>query len=253
MYVSYAVMMNGAKNVRIGGTFSNFADSTSRTISIQYSLNGGGNWQTGASQSMGSSSGTFIDFTLNLTQERDHLGLVLIRYVITAANTLIGLNRVYIETIGSSAGPSILPRYIEDDHIKFLDPSTDPKYYYRRGWIMYSSFTNPTQNILTVNSSAANHILSADVKVHQVRYTTAGGSAIFEGMAEYRGGGTNSAATMTKSRDVGSVSWTVPTLSWSGNTLQLTGYRQSNYCRYYVTVEVAENNNVNWDWNINYI
>lgn len=253
-YVNYALSVNSAKQLRVLGTFSNFADSVTRTSTIQYSTDQGATWTTGTTGTFGSSSGSSREFTLDLTQSHDHLGTVLIRYILTNSNNnLVGLNRVYFESIGSSAGISLIPNYIEPQAFKFVDDSNQsdrPRYHYRAGKVMASSFSNPTQNILTVNSAQVNHHLSVYVRMRHSVYTTNGGSDLSEGMAEYVSGGTN-----TTSGNLSIVASTGGNLSagnlaWSGNTLQVTGVRNSNYDRYYLTVEVIEANNVSWTWNI---
>lgn len=253
-YVNYALSVNSAKQLRVLGTFSNFADSVTRTSTIQYSTDQGATWTTGTTGTFGSSSGSSREFTLDLTQSHDHLGTVLIRYILTNSNNnLVGLNRVYFESIGSSAGISLIPNYIEPQAFKFVDDSNAsdrPRYHYRAGKVMASNFSNPTQNILTVNSAQVNHHLSVYVRMRHSVYTTNGGSDLSEGMAEYVSGGTN-----TTSGNLSIVASTGGNLSagnlaWSGNTLQVTGVRNSNYDRYYLTVEVIEANNVSWTWNI---
>ena len=254
-YIYYAVSANSAKNLRILGTWSNFADSVTRTSTIQYSTDQGANWTTGVTGTFGSSSGSSREFTLNLTQPYDHLGTVLVRFVLTNAdNNLVGLNRVYFESIGSSAGISLIPNYVQPANFTIIQDDSQqndrPRYHYRAGKAMASNFTNPTQNILTVTGAQVNHHLSVYVRMRHSVYTTSGGSDLSEGMAEYVSGGTN-----TTSGNLNIVSSTGGNLSagnlaWSGNTLQVTGVRNSNYDRYYITVEVIECNNVSWTWNI---
>ena len=255
MILYYAFHLNSAKQVRVGGTFTNFADSVSRNVEIQYSLDLGETWTSGVTASISSTSGSFQEFTINLASAIDHLGVLLVRYIYSSAAYLVGFNRVYIETIGSSAGPTLIPDFVEPNQYKIVSnqshQSDRPRWHKRVGYIMASSFTNPTQNLLTVSGAAANHILSVYVKMHQVKYTTVGGSSVQEGLAEYVNGGTNtvhaSNLVTTLSTGGGTPSGS---LSWSGNTLQINGVRGSNYDRYYVTVEVVEANNVSWEWNI---
>ena len=254
-YVYYALSVNSAKNLRVLGTWSNFADSVTRTASIQYSTDQGNTWTTGSTGTFGSSAGSTQEVTINLTQPHDHLGTVLVRYTLTNGNNnLIGLNRVYFESIGSSAGISLIPNYIEPSNFTIIQDDSNqsdrPRYHYRAGKVMASNFNNPTQNILTVNSAQVNHHLSVYVRMRHSVYTTNGGSDLSEGMAEYVSGGTN-----TTSGNLNIVSSTGGNLSagnlaWSGNTLQVTGVRNSNYDRYYITVEVIEANTVSWTWNI---
>jgi hypothetical protein len=253
-YVNYALSVNSAKQLRVLGTFSNFADSTTRTSTIQYSTDQGNTWTTGTTGTFGSSSGSSREFTLDLTQSHDHLGTVLIRYMLTNANNnLVGLNRVYFESIGSSAGISLIPNYIEPQAFKFVDDSNAsdrPRYHYRAGKVMASNFSNPTQNILTVNSAQVNHHLSVYVRMRHSVYTTNGGSDLSEGMAEYVSGGTNTTSGNLNIVSSTGANLSAGNLAWSGNTLQVTGVRNSNYDRYYLTVEVIEANNVSWTWNI---
>lgn len=254
-YIYYAVSVNSAKNLRVLGTWSNFADSVTRTASISYSTDQGATWTVGSTGTFASSSGSSREFTLNLTQPYDHLGTVLVRFSLTDANNnLVGLNRVYFESIGSSAGISLIPNYVEPTNFTIIQDDSNqsdrPRYHYRAGKVMASNFSNPTQNILTVNSAQVNHHLSVYVRMRHSVYTTNGGSDLSEGMAEYVSGGTN-----TTSGNLNIVSSTGGNLSagnlaWSGNTLQVTGVRNSNYDRYYLTVEVIEANNVSWTWNI---
>jgi hypothetical protein len=255
MYAHYALSVNSAKSLRVLGTFANFADSVNRTATLQYSVDQGNTWIAGNQATIGSTSGSSVEFTINLTQHSDHLGTILVRFIWSNANSnLVGINRVFFEAIDSSSGPSLIPNYVEPNQFKIVNTSHSgdrPRYSYRAGHVMASNFNNPTQNILTVNSAQANHHLSVYVRMRQSVYTTNGGSNLQHGLAEYVSGGTNSvdATNMTELLQTGGAV-SVGSLSWSGNTLQVTGIRGSNYDRYYLTVEVIEANNVSWTWNI---
>ena len=254
-YIYYAVSVNSAKNLRVLGTWSNFADSVTRTASISYSTDQGATWTVGSTGTFASSSGSSREFTLNLTQPYDHLGTVLVRFSLTDANNnLVGLNRVYFESIGSSAGISLIPNYVEPTNFTIIQDDSNqsdrPRYHYRAGKAMASNFSNPTQNILTVNSAQVNHHLSVYVRMRHSVYTTNGGSDLSEGMAEYVSGGTNTTSGNLNIVSSTGANLSAGNLAWSGNTLQVTGVRNSNYDRYYITVEVIEANNVSWTWNI---
>ena len=80
-WVKYAVNINGNDRLVTTVRFTNFSDSTNRTGSIYYSLNGGDDWSLGNSVVYGSSSGSETSFTLNATGWNDRgLHTVLFRF-----------------------------------------------------------------------------------------------------------------------------------------------------------------------------
>ena len=108
-WVKYAVNINGHDRLVTTVRFTNFSDSTNRTGSIYYSLNGGADWSLGNSVTYGSSSGSETSFTLNATGWNDRgLHTVLFRFQVngTGSVTGIGIGKIDIKAYGGD-GASI--------------------------------------------------------------------------------------------------------------------------------------------------
>jgi hypothetical protein len=116
-WVKYAVNINGHDRLVTTVRFTNFSDSTNRTGSIYYSLNGGADWSLGNSVTYGSSSGSETSFTLNATGWNDRgLHTVLFRFQVngTGGVTGIGIGKIDIKAYGGDgASISINPSYKE--------------------------------------------------------------------------------------------------------------------------------------------
>ena len=116
-WVKYAVNINGHDRLVTTARFTNFSDSTNRTGSIYYSLNGGADWTLGNSVVYGSSSGSETTFTLNATGWNDRgLHTVLFRFQVngTGGTTGIGIGKIDIKAYGGDgASISINPSYKE--------------------------------------------------------------------------------------------------------------------------------------------
>ena len=116
-WVKYAVNINGNDRIKATVGFTNFSDSTNRTGSIYYSLNGGADWQLGNSVTYGSSSRSETSFTLNATGWNDRgLYTVLFRFQVngTGSATGIGIGKIDLQAYGGDgASISIDPGYKE--------------------------------------------------------------------------------------------------------------------------------------------
>ena len=116
-WVKYAVNINGNDRIKATVRFTNFSDSTNRTGSIYYSLNGGADWTLGNSVTYGSSSGSETSFTLNATGWNDRgLYTVLFRFQVngTGSATGIGIGKIDLQAYGGDgASISINPGYKE--------------------------------------------------------------------------------------------------------------------------------------------
>lgn len=108
-WVKYAVAVNGHDRITCTARFTNFSDSTTRTGTIKYSLDGGANWSVGNSVSYGSSSGSETTFTLNETGWNERgLHHVLFQFIVngTGSSTGIGIGKIDIRAYGGD-GASI--------------------------------------------------------------------------------------------------------------------------------------------------
>ena len=116
-WVKYAVNINGNDRIKATVRFTNFSDSTNRTGSIYYSLNGGADWTLGNSVTYGSSSRSETSFTLNATGWNDRgLYTVLFRFQVngTGSATGIGIGKIDLQAYGGDgASISINPGYKE--------------------------------------------------------------------------------------------------------------------------------------------
>lgn len=116
-WVKYAVNINGNDRIKATVGFTNFSDSTNRTGSIYYSLNGGADWTLGNSVTYGSSSRSETSFTLNATGWNDRgLYTVLFRFQVngTGSATGIGIGKIDLQAYGGDgASISINPGYKE--------------------------------------------------------------------------------------------------------------------------------------------
>jgi hypothetical protein len=98
-----------------------------------------------------------------------------------------------------------------------------------------SNFDNPTVDIVTINGNT-NSVLIAKVTVFQTAYGSQ--SANVHSGIGYKMGQTTGAVTGMTVEHNGGIS-SVGTLAWSGNTLQYTTNRVSNYDGYTILVEIA--------------
>ena len=108
-WVKYAVAVNGHDRLVATARFTNFSDSTNRTGTIEYSLDGGATWSVGNSVTYGSSSGSETTFTLNETGWNERgLHHVLFKFKVngTGSTTGIGIGKIDIRAYGGD-GASI--------------------------------------------------------------------------------------------------------------------------------------------------
>jgi hypothetical protein len=112
------------------------------------------------------------------------------------------------------------------------------KYYYSDFKQLGSAFDNPVQSLMTLPATGqTNTVLLAKVTVTQVLFGSSSGN-IHEGAAVAMWTGSAWSLNVdTMVKRVGALT-NVGTLSWSGNTLQYTCNRGSNYDGYMVTFEV---------------
>jgi len=115
-----------------------------------------------------------------------------------------------------------------------------------------SAFTNPTVNIGTAAAGASNHHMHFIVEVMQSVYTVSFPRFnMHRGVANYLSQA-SPAATVTSmvvvdGTQVDSFA-NVGTLSWSGNTLQYTTNRGTNYDDYWIKVTYVNTGSGNFTW-----
>ena len=120
-------------------------------------------------------------------------------------------------------------------------------YSIRKNWtsIFQSSLNNPTVNLLTVSGGSTNFSVVIKVRVIQIEFyggaTAVGNEHIGMASVWYSGSAYSTFVnTMTRTTTLGTTN--VGTLSWSGQILQYTSNRLTNYDSYYVEIEAVQNN-----------
>lgn len=156
---------------------------------------------------------------------------------------------LYNETLTlSSATPQSIQRanFVRRNHIMLerlhSDSDLIPTERIHAGaWNINSAFSNPTQDLLKITDPGPIYAQCfAEVLVTQNPWSNGGGGNMHVGYANYyNSGNSKNVTTMTlRGQPSGSVG-NVGTLSWSGDRLQYTANRASNYDSYQISIIVA--------------
>lgn len=125
-----------------------------------------------------------------------------------------------------------------------MDSGVYPAESIRAGaWYLHSAFDNPTAALLRVDAAGAVYgNLICEVEVAQMPWATSGIGNVHVGSANWGNGGSLKNVTgMSLRSQPSSSTANVGSLSWSGNTLQYTTNRASNYDGYMVSIRVHTN------------
>ena len=200
-----------------------------------------------------------------------------------SANTFIGAGAGY--SVSSGAKNTILGGYsgnqggldirTASNNIVLSDGDGNPRQYYdslgypavkagTSGGFQYvtkkfatvqSNVNNPTVSLVTFSGGTTNQACMIKVRVFQLGLVGVAGSAGNEhiglGWVWFSGSAYSTYVnTMTVTTNISNTN--VGTLSWSGQTLQYTTNRLTNYDAYYIEVEVTQNNGGTYTITLNF-